>query len=612
VADRVGGAVVRIDPATNSVTTTIPVGRSPTGIAVGLGSVWVANNRDGTVSRIDPVRNEVVQTIEVGGSPQAIAVGNERVWVSIQNALVGPGVQAGGVARVVDFLPIDSLDPAIANTLNSWTIEYATCAGLFNYPDRPAPAGSRIEPEVAAALPMRSADGKGYTFAIRPGFRFSPPSNAPVTAQTFKFSIERALSPVIPDGPARSFADDIVGATAYEAGKTKHISGISARGNILTVRLTRASPDIVSRLAQPLFCPVPLGTPVEPKGVNSVPSAGPYYVASYTPGQGAVLRRNPNYHGSRPHALDEIDYTVGVGRAQGAKEVEGGTADFTLVDGLPAKQLARLVSRYGPGSPAARAGRQRYFVNSPLSVEILYLNASRPLFADTNLRKAVNYALDRRAIVRLVQAFGFPAQPTDQYLHPGIPGFHDAHIYPLTPDLVRARRLALGHGGRAILYTCEQPDCRAVAQLIQTELRPIGISVEIKVLPGFAVNSRVATRGEPFDMVVEGWYPTYADPANILNYLFDGRSIRATGNSNHSYFDDPVYNRKLDAAARLTGPRRYLTYQALEADLSRNAAPAAPLVNWEEQDFFSARIGCKVYQPIYQTDLAALCIKHRP
>ena len=240
VADRLAGAVVRIDPATNSVATTIPVGRSPTGIAVGFGSVWVANSRDGTVSRIDPVRDRVVKTIEVGGSPQALAVGSGRVWVSVKTALACPGVRTGDVVCVDSAYSLDSLDPAVANTLPSWTIMYATCAGLFNYPDRPGPAGSQPEPEVAAALPVRSADGRTYTFTIRPGFRFSPPSNASVTAQTFKFAIERALSPKITLGPARNFAADIVGVDAYEAGKTKHISGVRARGNTLTVELTHA------------------------------------------------------------------------------------------------------------------------------------------------------------------------------------------------------------------------------------------------------------------------------------------------------------------------------------------------------------------------------------
>ena len=607
VADRLAGAVVRIDPATNSVTTTIPVGRSPTGIAVGFGSVWVANSRDGTVSRIDPVRGRVVKTIEVGGSPQAIAVGNGRVWVSVQTALACPGVRTGDVVCVDSAYWLDSLDPAVANTLPSWTIMYATCAGLFNYPDRPAPAGSRPEPEVAAAQPVRSADGKTYTFTIRPGFRFSPPSNAPVTAQTFKFAIERALSPKITLGPARNFAADIVGVDAYEAGKAKHISGVRARGNTLTVQLTHPSPDILSRLALPHFCAVPPGTPIEVRGVNHVPSAGPYYVASYIPGQGAVLKRNPNYGGPRPHSLDEIDYSVGIGAAQIVKEIEDGTADFGVVDDLPHGQHASLAGRYGSGSRAARAGGQQYFVNSLLGLVNLDLNTSRPLFADANLRKAVNYALDRRAIARAYRPL---ATPTDQYLQPAIPGFRDTHVYPLTRRLAEARRLARGHRGHAVLYACATPACREVAHLIRSELAPIGISVEIKWKSSYyTIFNRTGFRREPFDMALDVWYPVYPDPSNVLNYLFDGRSIGAVTNSNHSYFDDPVYNRKLAAAAQLTGPRRDTAYRALEADLLRNAAPSAPLFNSLEADFFSARVGCRVFQPIYQIDLAALCLK---
>ena len=92
-------------------------GSAPAGIAVGLGSVWVANSVDGTVSRIDPRTNTVVKTITVGGSPQAIAVGGGKVWVSVQNALVDPGKQAGaGCARRPTRATVDSLDPAARRT----------------------------------------------------------------------------------------------------------------------------------------------------------------------------------------------------------------------------------------------------------------------------------------------------------------------------------------------------------------------------------------------------------------------------------------------------------------------------------------------------------------
>ena len=397
---------------------------------------------------------------------------------------------------------------------------------------------------------------------------------------------------------------------AYEAGEAKHISGISVAGNTLTVRLTRAAPDLLSRLALPYFCAVPPGTPIATKGVNSVPAAGPYYVASYTPAQGAVLKRNPNYRGPRPHTLDEIDYSVGIGKAQSVKEIEAGTADFAVVNGLTQAQRESVNARYGPGSPAARAGRRRYFVHQMLSIETLFMNTSRPLFANVNLRKAVNYALDRRAIARVNEAYGNLVQPASQFLQPGSPGFRDTHIYPLSPDLTKARRLARGLGGRAVLYTCT--GCHEIGQLIQAELKPIGIRVKIVEIPAnTGTDYRSGIRGAPFDLVLSDWFPVYTDPADTLNYFFDGRSIRAKGNSNRSYFNDPAYNRKLAAATALTGQQRYAAYQTLEADLLRNAAPAAPILHRDEQEFFSARVGCEVYEPIYTIDLAALCFRRR-
>jgi YVTN family beta-propeller protein len=77
------GTVSRIDPKTNAVVATIPVGADPFGIAVGEGSVWVANRRGFSISRIDPRTNEVVASIPIGNRPQGIAAGHGAVWVSV-------------------------------------------------------------------------------------------------------------------------------------------------------------------------------------------------------------------------------------------------------------------------------------------------------------------------------------------------------------------------------------------------------------------------------------------------------------------------------------------------------------------------------------------------
>ena len=91
VADSLDNRLTRIDPGSRSVTYTIPVGRSPSGVAVGAGSVWVANSGDGTVTRINPLTDRVLAKIPVGGSPQAITVADGRVWVTLDAQTIKAG-----------------------------------------------------------------------------------------------------------------------------------------------------------------------------------------------------------------------------------------------------------------------------------------------------------------------------------------------------------------------------------------------------------------------------------------------------------------------------------------------------------------------------------------
>ena len=467
VVDSLDDAVVRIDPGTRSPTARVPVGQSPAGVAFGAGSVWVANSGDGTVTRIDPRSDRVVAKIPVGASPQALTVADGRVWVTVDAQSISPtnSGSSRGTLKLVSSSDVDSMDPAIAYAPLSDQLVYATCARLVNYPDQAGPAGSQLAPEVAQSLPTRSADGRTYTFTIRKGFRFSPTSSQPVTAQTFKDSIERTLDPRM-HSPTAYYLADVVGAGAYMAGKTSHIAGVAASGDKLTIRLLAPAPDFLSRLAQPAFCAVPSNTPINRNGVRAVPAAGPYYVASYTPRQGVVLMRNPNYHGSRPHHFARIELAVGIPARRAVAEIEAGTADYTTLGGdwYPSTTrlldpTGRLAARYGPGSAAAARGGQQYFVNPILQLDYFHLNPHRPLFSDVRLRQAVNYAIDRRTLAALGTGFQpLPDQPTDHYLPPGMPGSRGTPIYPVTPDPGKARELvqrAHAAGRTAVLYAID-------------------------------------------------------------------------------------------------------------------------------------------------------------
>jgi YVTN family beta-propeller protein len=345
------GTLVRIDPSTNAPVATITMGPSPAGVAVAGGQVWVAVSGDGSVAKVDPARNRVARHIELSGRPVGITSGRDAVWVTVQRAPEPVG-RSGGTARLTLEDDPGTLDPAVTYTPGGYQLLYATCAKLLTYPDAAAPAGSVLVPEAAESMPRISEDGRTYTFAVRRGLRFSPPSGRPVTAATFKSSIERVLDPGT-RSPVGSFLDDIVGVRAFRTGRAAHVAGITARARRLTIRLVAPRGDLPARLAMPNFCAVPPNTPVAAEGVARIPSAGPYYVASSTPGASIALRRNPYYRGERPRRLTEIEISVGVSKAEGLRAVLDGRSDYAL-DGVPPAERAR-------GSPERiRAGRRAY------------------------------------------------------------------------------------------------------------------------------------------------------------------------------------------------------------------------------------------------------------
>ena len=243
------------------VVATRPTGRGATIGAFDDGVVWVGNSDVGTVSGVDAVSG-ARRTFRFEHPVQGVAAGAGMVMVAL-----GPGPTYedvidgvdGTVAKLVVPAGFQAApDPAtLFEDIGFW-VEFATCAKLLNHPDAAAPEGWNLQPEVAASMPDVSADGRTYTFTVRPGYRFSP-SNEDVTAETFRHSIERAIS--IDDGNGRYVLFDLEGESEFRRGDADHISGLRASGDTLTIELTAPSPDFLERLAVPIFCPVPTDTP---------------------------------------------------------------------------------------------------------------------------------------------------------------------------------------------------------------------------------------------------------------------------------------------------------------------------------------------------------------
>jgi peptide/nickel transport system substrate-binding protein len=513
--------------------------------------------------------------------------------------------EQGGIFRISLHATsgIDYMDPALASSPPAWALLDTTCARLMAYPDKPAPEGFRLHPEVAEAFPAVSRDGKTYTFTLRKGFRFS--DGSPVGASAFARAVNRTLAPEM-NSPAVLYTRDIVGAGRVLAGKATAASGVVARGNRLVIRLTRPAPDFPQRTASTFFCAVPPELPIDPEGVGAIPAAGPYYVADYRRGERVALRQNRFYGGKRPHHVEGFDVDLRAASPQEVlRRVDRGEADWGhSLSGIYFDPSLGLVEKYG-------LNRSQLFLKPGFTLRMLAFNTSRPLFRDNvRLRKAVNFALNRRALVSTGGAL--VSRPSDQYLPSILPGFEDADVYPLErADLERARALAQGNlrARTAVLYVNSSPIPMAIGQLVKQQLAEIGLDVEVRGIPIHSASAayfrKLATPGEPWDLAFGLWSPSYIDPYAYINLLFERRFL---GASNFVRFASGEYDRQMRRAARLPqGGDRNSAYAALDVRLAREVAPVAAVDFLNEPTLVSKRVGCIVLRPAL--DLTAVCLE---
>ncbi|HEU5211406.1 MAG TPA: ABC transporter substrate-binding protein [Gaiellaceae bacterium] len=497
----------------------------------------------------------------------------------------GPAKTGGSMKLNMSNTDVDFSDPSLAYGAQSWQLEYATALKLYDYPDKPAPQGSRLVPDGADGFPVISSDGKTYTITVKKGFKFS--DGAPVTAANYAYAINRGLNKKM-QSPAAQFITDIVGATDVIDGKATKASGVQVDGDKLIIKLTQPDGGMLAKLGTPFFQAIPTDMPIDPKGVLTYASAGPYYWASRQVGRSIVLKKNTHYTGSRAQNVDEFNIDVNTNVNQSLLQVKAGQVDYDL-GGLPPTAQSQLGAEYG-------VNRSQYQVHPLVETDYVALNTSRPLFSSVNMRKAANNAIDRPAMLRAFGAYG--GLLTDQILPPGMGGYKRADVYPLHgPNIAVAKSLAGGKCGDLKLWASNSPTGTTQAQILQNNLQKMGCKVSIKYFQGFQIFVAAGRKGAEYDAVIAGWSQDYPDPYDFIDVLLNGNNIQAQNNNNLAYLNDPQLNAQLAAANKLTGDERYNRYGNLDVMITKNLAPWMSTDNRNQRDFVAKRVGGYLFQP---------------
>jgi YVTN family beta-propeller protein len=604
VANSLDATVSRIDPGTLTVRATIPVGSGPTALAVDAGSLWAADQYSGTVSRIDPHRDLVTASVSVDGTPTSLATGRGRLWVGV--AASSP-VHRGGTLTIVTttgfgfggaVTPV-SVDPAfyfIAGNPQFIGLAYDT---LVTFQKSPGADGLRLVPDLALAIPAAADGGATYQFHLRPGLRYS--TGQRLRASDFRRAIERLFRV---DSPGASYFSGIVGAAAC----ARHSASCDlSRGIVtndaadtVTFRLTAPDPDFLFKLTvQGFSAPIPPGTPDHETGSRTVPGTGPYKIVAVSSTE-VRFARNAFFHewsrAAQPTGNpDAIVWRSVPSNQDAVAAIERGRADWIF--GLISKAQYQQLSLRAP----AQLHSSPEFV-----VDFAHLNTHLAPFNSVLVRQALNYAINRRTIVRMYGGASF-ATPTCQPLTPGLPGYrrycpYTVHPHPdgawSAPNLARARRLVRESGtlGERITVSGEndQPFVpRAVPGYIAGVLRSLGYRVRLHLLPGAMISQAMRRH---YQLTTDGdWLADYPDPSSYLPQFFtcDG------GNSN-GFYCSPALDHEMAEASNLElvhPGRATALWTSIDHQLTNEAA-WVPTVNERDVDFVSNRLRNYEYNPM--------------
>ena len=521
----------------------------------------------------------------------AYGVAATRSQAAPQNAQKSVGT----LKAVIDT--IDFLDPQQAYTGQSWWAMWNVYETLLTYKHVDGPAGYQLVPGLAQSLPKISSNGRVYKFTLRPGLKYS--NGAKVLASDFKWAIKRGF---LATGQGVGFYTDIAGAKAYAAHPTKNgnIAGIVTNNKTrsITIKLSTPRGDFLTILALLFAAPVPANTSTAILN-GTIPGTGPYRFSSFDANRGFTMVRNKYFKPTKyiPRGNpDKIEVAL-VGDANSATQrVINGQADYSN-GAIPPDRIASAKSK---GHLVLRQTANTYY---------FWMNIREAPFNKLKVRQAVNYALDRAAMQKIV--WGGLGQATQNVLPPTYPSYNKLTLYP--HNVTKAKSLissAGAKGAKVTVWTRDVSDARDAAQYYTSILNTIGLDASLNILPRSTYYSTVGNVATHAQTGWARWLEDYPHPLDWFDVLLNGNRITNTDNNNYAWYSNAKTNSEIEGLkkSQVLTPAVNKRWATVEKQIM-SQAPWAPWSNRVFPEFFSKKMGCIHVQRLYGIDLARLCRK---
>jgi peptide/nickel transport system substrate-binding protein len=533
-----------------------------------------------------------------GGSSSGAESSSSSSGTASSQASGYQSAHRGGTLKLLAKTAGGTIDPKINYTLQYWQLFQSVYDGLTTFKQVNGQDSFTIVPDLAEAVPTPTNGNKTYVFTLRKGISFS--DGSPLTVDDVVASFQRIFKV---SGPtAGSFYNGIVGADkCLKTPASCTLAGgvvADAAKNTVTINLTAPDTEFLYKISVPHATIQPKGSPAKDVGSKPLAGTGAYMIKSYDPNKSLVLTRNPKFkewnRDAQPEGYpDTIEEDFGQTVESEVTAVENGQADWVF-DDLPADRLTEIGTKF----------EAQAHVNPLTAFWYLPMNTNIAPFNNPKARQAVNWAVDRAAIVKLFGGSNV-AQPVCTFLPPGFPGHVDSCQYSNPagtawqgPDLAKAKQLVQesGTAGQTVQVITQDDEVnKAIGENVASTLTQIGYKATAKPISANIQFTYIQNTKNKVQISLSQWYQDYPAASDFLNVLEGCASFTPGSDSsiNIAGFCNKGIQAQMDAALKTaqTDPTAANAQWAKVDQAVMTAAPVAPLITPKKIDFISKRVG---------------------
>ncbi|QKK20690.1 ABC transporter substrate-binding protein [Rhizobium indicum] len=476
---------------------------------------------------------------------------------------------------------ITTLDPAIGYDWVNWSMIKSLYSRLMDY----APGTPNPVPSLAESFTV-SPDGLTYTFKLHKGVKFS--NGRELVASDVKYSIERAVDPKT-QGPGAGFFGAIKGFEDETGGKTTTLSGIETPDDSTVIfNLSRPDATFLHVLAINFASVVPKEAVEAAAGdFGKKPvGSGTFILKDWTIGQQLVFERNKDYFVKGVPYIDSFKVEVGQEPLVALLRLQKGEVDIAG-DGIPPAKFLEIKN--------SADGAQMIVDGEQLHTGYIRLNTKVKPFDNVKVRQALNMAINKERITRILNG---RATPANQPLPPLMPGY-DKSFTGYAYDVAKAKALlaeaGYPDGFETVLYSTNTDPQPRIAQAIQQDLAAVGVKAEVRALAQANVIAAGGTEGEA-PMIWSGgmaWIADFPDPSNFYGPIL-GCAGAVPGGWNWSWYCNADLDKRAVAADSMSDPakaaERTAAWGKIFTDIMADA-PWIPVINERRVVAKSMRMG---------------------